>query len=190
LLPLLCCCLCSSNIINHNTTTSTSTIIHYCRFWKLLTVLIFLYRLLLLPYWLRLTGYARYTDWSDLGSKQPAKSAPEAQPLAKVPLTSESSISTVDFGDPQYELFLSKLYMYVPIYIYLRTSMCLSPSPSLTPSLIPSLSPPLSHPPSLSLPLSHTFLPTSIPIQVHHALVSAQPVPWKPSDHRGQQVPR
>jgi len=81
-------------------------------FWKLLTILIFLYRLLLLPYWLRLTGYGRYTDWSDIGSKQPPKNAPEAKPLKKVPLTKETQLSKVDFGDPDYEKFIARLYKF------------------------------------------------------------------------------
>lgn len=81
-------------------------------FWRLLTMTIFLYRLFLLPFWLRMTGYVRYADWSDIGSKQPAKNAPEAQPLKQVNLTTETNLSAVDFADPDYEKFLTQLYKF------------------------------------------------------------------------------
>jgi len=79
-------------------------------FWRLLTTAIFLYRLFLLPFWLRLTGYGRYADWSDIGSRQPANSAPEAKPLKKVNLTFETNLSAVDFADPEYEKLVTQLY--------------------------------------------------------------------------------
>jgi len=81
-------------------------------FWRLLTTTIFLYRLFLLPFWLRLTGYTRYADWSGIGSKQPAKDAPEAQPLKTVNLTSETNLSALDFADPHYEKFITQLYKF------------------------------------------------------------------------------
>jgi len=81
-------------------------------FWRLLTTMIFLYRLFLLPFWLRLTGYTRYADWSDIGSKQPAKDAPEAQPLKTVNLSSETNLSALDFADPHYEKFITQLYKF------------------------------------------------------------------------------
>lgn len=79
-------------------------------FWRLLTTAIFLYRLFLLPFWLRMTGYLRYADWSDIGSRQPVKGSLEAKPLKSVDLVSETNLSDVDFADPDYELFITKLY--------------------------------------------------------------------------------
>jgi hypothetical protein len=79
-------------------------------FWRLLTTAIFLYRLFLLPFWLRMTGYLRYANWSDLGSKQPAKDSVEAQPLKKVDLSAQTNLSKCDFGDPDYEKFITQLY--------------------------------------------------------------------------------
>jgi hypothetical protein len=79
-------------------------------FWRLLTTVIFLYRLFLLPFWLRMTGYTKYADWSDLGSKQPAEDAPVSKPLKKVDMTSETNLAAVDFADPDYEKFLTQLY--------------------------------------------------------------------------------
>lgn len=81
-------------------------------FWRLITTVIFLYRLFLLPFWLRATGYLRYADWTDLGSKQPPKTAKEAQPLRKVKLSAVTNLSKVDFSDPDYEKFVTQLYKF------------------------------------------------------------------------------
>jgi hypothetical protein len=81
-------------------------------FWRLLTTVIFLYRLFLLPFWLRMTGYLKYADWSDLGSRQPKKDDPVAKPLKAVPLTKESNLAAVDFADPDYEKFITQLYRF------------------------------------------------------------------------------
>ena len=81
-------------------------------FWRMLTTGIFLYRLFLLPFWLRATGYLKYTDWSTLGSLQPHKDSPLAKPLKKVDMITEKNLSAVDFADPDYEKFITQLYKF------------------------------------------------------------------------------
>lgn len=78
--------------------------------WMLITTLVYIYRLVLLPFWLRFTGYGRFADWSSIGSKQPDKTDPASKPNKVLNLTKETNLANVDFGDPQYEFFLTKLY--------------------------------------------------------------------------------
>lgn len=79
-------------------------------FWRLLTTTIFLYRLFILPFWLRMTGYLKYADWSDIGSKQPPKESDEAKPLKRVDMSTTTNLSKCDFADPDYEKFVKQLY--------------------------------------------------------------------------------
>lgn len=78
--------------------------------WMFVTIVVYLYRLLLLPFWLRLIGYGKYANWSKLGSSLPPNGdSPESQPLSVPSLSKESNLSSVDFGDPNYELFVANL---------------------------------------------------------------------------------
>jgi hypothetical protein len=81
--------------------------------WKVITIAVYIYRLYLLPFWLRFTGYGKYTSWKDLGSKQPSSSDPSAQPL-KVhhSLILEKKLSSMNFGDDKYEEFIVQLYKF------------------------------------------------------------------------------
>lgn len=88
--------------------------------WKVLTIVIYVYRLTVVPIWLRFTGYARYTQWIDLGKKQPPLSTIDSTDLTPISaslqvykdidLTKTDRLAKVQFGDSQYETFLQVLY--------------------------------------------------------------------------------
>ncbi len=78
--------------------------------WMGITMGVYGYRLILLPFWLRFTGYGRFANWKNLGSNQPSADQPESKPYKKLNLTLENNLSNVEFGDPQFEFFLTKLY--------------------------------------------------------------------------------
>lgn len=79
-------------------------------FWRLITMIIYIYRLVVVPFWLRFTGYTKFASWKDIGKYQPVKDAPEAQLHKPLSLTKETNLANVDFGDPLYEMFITKLY--------------------------------------------------------------------------------
>ncbi len=79
-------------------------------FWMAITMGVYAYRLTLLPFWLRFTGYRRFANWKNIGSNQPSPTEPESQPFKKLNLSKEGALSKTDFGDPQYEMFLNRLY--------------------------------------------------------------------------------
>ena len=77
--------------------------------WRLLSLIIYLYRLYLVPYWLRFTGYLKYASWKDIGFKQSCLEEDDIIPLKTGSLSKESQLSLVNFGDEKYELFVSTL---------------------------------------------------------------------------------
>ena len=80
------------------------------RLWQVLTITIYFYRLIFLPFYLRLTGYAKYTSWNKLGSNQPKEGSDEARTLKAVPLTRVANLAAVDFADPKFQTFVTKLH--------------------------------------------------------------------------------
>ena len=71
-----------------------------------------MFRRLIIFTLLLVIGYGKYVDWSNIGSKQPSKDALESKPLKLVPLTKESNLSNVDFGEEKYEEFITTLYRF------------------------------------------------------------------------------
>lgn len=96
------------------------------RTWQFITVLIYAYRLYLLPFYLRLVGYGKHADWKNppLGSRQPSRvdsvDKHDGPVLEEVQvyfksndlnqLTEYHALSRIDFGDPCFEKFISLLY--------------------------------------------------------------------------------
>ena len=82
------------------------------RVWQLLTFSIYIYRMIVLPFWLRLTGYGKYANWNEprLGSALPAAGSPEAVCNTDVSLTEETRLAVHNFGDPEYEKLLHCLH--------------------------------------------------------------------------------
>lgn len=83
------------------------------RLWQGLTIGIYLYRLAVLPTYLRLVGYGKYSSWTTpaLGSAQPAKNSDISQPYKiKKPLTAESRLAQHDFGDKEFERLYTALH--------------------------------------------------------------------------------
>lgn len=80
--------------------------------WKSISIAIYIYRLMVLPFILRLSGYGKYTSWEGIGTKQPSINAKESQPLKVLSLSKENQLSKVDFGDEKYELFIQTLYKF------------------------------------------------------------------------------
>jgi hypothetical protein len=80
--------------------------------WMILTTFIYLYRLWIVPFWLRFTGYGKYASWSDLGSKQPSKDSSVASlPQNSLSLSKKERLAKLSFGDDnEYERFLAHLY--------------------------------------------------------------------------------
>ncbi len=78
--------------------------------WYAITLFVYLYRATILPIILRLTGYGRYAKWEELGKNIPKKNSPEAKPLKVPSLTQVSTLSTLNFGDPEFEKLLHVLY--------------------------------------------------------------------------------
>ena len=77
--------------------------------WRILSVIIYVYRLYLVPYWLQFTGYLKYASWKDIGSKQSNLGVEDFAPLGIGSLSKESQLSFVNFGDEKYELFVGTL---------------------------------------------------------------------------------
>lgn len=81
--------------------------------WRAITIAVYLYRLYLLPFYLRFVGYGQFVNWNEppLGSKQPSKGSQDDKPLLQdsLVLSKESRLAVVDFGDPKYEFFITKL---------------------------------------------------------------------------------
>ena len=83
------------------------------RLWQILTIAIYIYRLTILPFWLRVTGYGKYASWTSpqIGSSQPTKDEPVTKPYKiKTSLAAESRLATVEFGDFHFEHFITVLY--------------------------------------------------------------------------------
>jgi hypothetical protein len=79
-------------------------------FWIVLTGLIYIYRSIVLPFWLRLTGYGQYANWTGIGTKSPPLGSEKAKLPPKLSLTAKNRLSAAEFGDADYEKFLAKLY--------------------------------------------------------------------------------
>jgi hypothetical protein len=82
--------------------------------WYALTISIYVYRLVLLPFWLRLTGYGKYASWTvpALGTKQPKPGGKFSKPYdmkGKHYLTAEGPLAKVNFGDPEFERMINCL---------------------------------------------------------------------------------
>lgn len=78
--------------------------------WVTLTALIYVYRLIVLPFWLRLTGYGKYANWKGLGTKQPDKTSKDANIVQGLSLSKKDRLSKISFGDDKYEYFLYTLF--------------------------------------------------------------------------------
>lgn len=78
--------------------------------WKIISIAVYVYRLVVVPFWLRFTGYGMYADWKEIGTQQPDAADALAKPLKSVSLTKESKLSAVDFGEPEYEKFITVLH--------------------------------------------------------------------------------
>ena len=81
--------------------------------WQILTLSVYVYRLTIVPIWLRLTGYGKYASWNEpkIGSLQPKDGSDESKPLREVSLISEHRLAVTDFGDSDYERLLYALYL-------------------------------------------------------------------------------
>ena len=81
--------------------------------WQILTVSIYIYRRLLLPFYLKLIGYGKYTSWTNpkMGSAQPLPSDTISKPYKlQSSLISEDRLAKKDFGDNQFENLVTVLY--------------------------------------------------------------------------------
>jgi hypothetical protein len=80
--------------------------------WQTLTISIYIYRLTIVPLWLRITGYGSCASWTNppIGSNQPSKHTLQAKPLSEVSLTTEKRLAQTDFGDPEYEKLLATIH--------------------------------------------------------------------------------
>ena len=80
--------------------------------WYLLTMFVYLYRATILPLILRLIGYEKYVNWNEprIGSKQPKKDSIEGKQLPILLLTKKNNLSSVNFGDPDFERLIEVLY--------------------------------------------------------------------------------
>eukprot|EP01038_Epipyxis_sp_PR26KG_P004205 gene4205-5978_t len=76
--------------------------------WRAISVLVYIYRLVILPFWLRVIGYGKYTNWENLGKLHPTSD--EKQIVLEVSLLKESKLADTNFGDPKFEYFASKLF--------------------------------------------------------------------------------
>ena len=77
--------------------------------WRLLSLAIYVYRLSILPLFLRIIGYGKYADWSTLGSNIPAPDSEDGKCFQNISLSRTGRLSQLDFGDPDSEKFFSKL---------------------------------------------------------------------------------
>lgn len=83
------------------------------RLWQLLSTAVYIYRLVVLPLWLKLTGFGACASWTNpqLGSMQPKKGSEELLIAdSDISLVAEARLAKVDFGDVKYEKFLHALY--------------------------------------------------------------------------------
>lgn len=72
-----------------------------------------MYRMIVLPTWLRITGYGKHANWMEppLGTALPSPGSKESiVPPRDVSLTCETRLAVHDFGDEDYESLLSCLY--------------------------------------------------------------------------------
>lgn len=82
------------------------------RIWQLLTFAIYLIRLVVLPIFMRLSGFGKYASWTEppVGSALPDKKSPESRlPDKSVSLSDETRLAEHDFNDPQYEAMIANL---------------------------------------------------------------------------------
>jgi hypothetical protein len=80
------------------------------KLWQAVSIGVYVYRLTILPLYLRLVGYGQYADWTNIGLKQPVPESEDGKSYkAAVSLLKETQLSNANFADPKYELFLSKL---------------------------------------------------------------------------------
>ena len=77
--------------------------------WRLLSLIIYLYRLYVLPYWLQFSGYLKYASWINIGAKQAYLSREDIEPLSLESLSNEAQLSSINFGDEKYETFVATL---------------------------------------------------------------------------------
>lgn len=94
------------------------------RVWQILSLLIYIYRLYLLPFWLRFIGYRKYTSWTSpaIGSSQPAQNAAETKAYAELTNFSEvTRLSNIRFGDPGM-LILSLIYVVLNNKLFCETT--------------------------------------------------------------------
>lgn len=82
------------------------------RLWQGLTIGIYLYRLAILPTYLRMTGYGKYSSWTvpTLGSAQPSKDNAISKPYqTKESISKESRLAQHNFGDKDFESLCTAL---------------------------------------------------------------------------------
>lgn len=81
------------------------------KMWQIVTIMIYGYRWFVMPFYLRLIGYSKHADWSSLGTHQPAKDAPETKVYQNISDTTyQTNLSKIQFGDPDFEKFITFLY--------------------------------------------------------------------------------
>jgi len=78
--------------------------------WKILTITIYIYKIVVLPFLLRLTGYGKYASWEGIGTHQPSASAPESKIPKAQSLVKTGPLSKTNFGDKDYERLITVLY--------------------------------------------------------------------------------
>jgi hypothetical protein len=79
------------------------------KLWQIISLAIYFYRLFILPFYLRLTGFGKYANWTNIGHKQPAPDSPDGKCYKSGSLLKEAPLSETNFGDPLYETFISKV---------------------------------------------------------------------------------
>lgn len=82
------------------------------RMWQIITMLIYLYRVYVLPLWLRLIGYGKHASWNEppIGSHQPTTLSKATEAITHVSMSFEGRLATLNFGDDEYEQLVSALY--------------------------------------------------------------------------------
>lgn len=83
--------------------------------WKIITIIVYFYRLTVLPTILRVMGFGKHASWTNpqLGVAQPSPTDPEVcsyQFSYDSALLSENRLAVHDFGDKQFEYLISILY--------------------------------------------------------------------------------
>jgi hypothetical protein len=82
------------------------------RIWQLLTFVIYIIRLIVLPIFMRLSGFGKYASWTSppLGSCIPNDTSPESRlPDKSVSLSRDARLALQDFNDPDYERLIANL---------------------------------------------------------------------------------